>query len=72
MSIYDEATEETQDELEAEMNANAKLIAAAPDLLESLQAIVSFIDKEGPASKEWQAITDWCDKGRAAITKATA
>lgn len=33
MSIYDEATEETQAELEDEMNANARLIAAAPEMI---------------------------------------
>lgn len=33
LSIYDEATEANQSELESEMDANAQLIAAAPDLL---------------------------------------
>jgi len=35
MSIYDEATEETQDELEDEVSRNFKLIASAPELLEA-------------------------------------
>lgn len=33
MSICEDATEETQEGLESEMTANAKLIAASPDLL---------------------------------------
>lgn len=39
LSIYDEATEKTQSKLEDQMLANAKLIAAAPDLLKALQEL---------------------------------
>ena len=50
--------------------ANAHLIAAAPDLYEALKHLVEYIDKEGPAAKEWRAITEWCEKGEQAILKA--
>lgn len=43
MSIYSEATEETQLALESEMDANAHLIAAAPDLLEALRPLVGLL-----------------------------
>lgn len=46
--------------IEAELLANAKLIAAAPELLEALQAVVSVADR---ATVEF-------DKARAAIAKA--
>lgn len=50
--------------------ANARLIAAAPDLLDALKHLCDFIDREGPPAKEWQAISDWCEKGAIAIAKA--
>lgn len=50
--------------------AQAHLIAAAPELLEALKHLCGFIDREGPASKEWKAITEWCERGNAAIAKA--
>lgn len=37
MSIYDEATEDTQEELEDEVSRHFKLIASAPELLEALK-----------------------------------
>ncbi len=43
LSIYDEATEENQQELEAKMNANAKLIKAAPELLQNLLIMLELI-----------------------------
>jgi hypothetical protein len=42
--------------------ANARLIAAAPDLLEALKAVVAIADRK----------TDEFDRARAAIAKATA
>lgn len=48
ISIYHEGTEETQEQLEDEVSANAKLIASAPDLLEALQHLI----------KEWDKVTD--------------
>lgn len=42
IDIYDEATEENQNELEARTAANARLIAAAPDLLDALKTVVEF------------------------------
>lgn len=56
---------------EAKIDANARLIAAAPDLLEALQEIVGFVDREGPASQEWKAISESCEKANAVIAKAT-
>jgi hypothetical protein len=43
LSIYDEATEENQQELEAQMDANAKLIKAAPELLQNLLIMLELI-----------------------------
>lgn len=50
--------------------AHADLIAAAPELLEALKHICNYIDKEGPAAKEWQAISEWCERGQSAIARA--
>jgi hypothetical protein len=47
-------------------NANARLIAAAPDLLESLQEIVAAADGAG-----WSQLDATLAKARAAIAKAT-
>lgn len=41
VSIYNEATEETQDELEAEVLANFKVIKLAPRMLEFITSIES-------------------------------
>ena len=58
----------------ADAEANARLIAAAPDLLEALQAIAHFIHTtsaaEGGASK-YSANVVAADMVRAAIAKAT-
>jgi len=43
-SIYDECTEETQEEVENEVSKNFKLIACAPEMLEVLQNIVKEYD----------------------------
>lgn len=51
-------------EKEEEAIANTRLIAAAPDLLEALQLILSSISG-------WGADTTPLDKARAAISKAT-
>lgn len=50
--------------------ANARLIATAPELYEALKALCNYIDAEGPPAKEWQAISGWAEKGRAALAKA--
>jgi len=42
LSIYDEATEDNQQELEEQMDANADLIVAAPDLLEALKEALQW------------------------------
>ena len=46
--------------------ANARLIAAAPDLLEALKEIVSAADGDG-----WNQLDAGLRKARAAIAKAT-
>lgn len=48
--------------------ANASLIAAAPDLLAALQTLVDVL----PEDKEWGHFVDIKDAARAAIAKATA
>lgn len=47
-----------------ELKANAKLIAAAPDLLESLKNCLSLMESEG--KKDWSEYTE----GKKAIEKA--
>ena len=42
LDISDEATEETQEVLESAMSANARLIAAAPELLSALKTFVEY------------------------------
>lgn len=50
-----------------EFAANRRLIAAAPDLLESLQDIYADLIQDAIPSPE----SDWWNKARAAIAKAT-
>ena len=59
-------TFETDDEEEAE--ANARLIAAAPELLEALQAYDAWADKTPPHDQELKVLRE---RIRAAIAKAT-
>ena len=49
-----------------QLNSNARLIAAAPDLLEALEEIVSAADGDG-----WNQLDADLRKARAAIAKAT-
>ncbi len=60
ISIEGEATEETQDALSEEALGNARLMAAAPDLLIALKAVVSVADRN----------TDEFILARAAIARA--
>lgn len=69
MSIYDEATEETQEELEAQMNADARFIACAPDLFEQLAIMTSLVRiKYGNLDKDVYA---QIEKAEALLTKAS-
>lgn len=55
-----------------DQKANAKVMAAAPDLYEALQEVVQWIDGWSPSfcdDEEWQATAD---KIEAALSKATA
>ena len=74
-------TEENQDEHEAIQEANARLIAAAPDLLAALEELAdceqkyrSAHDLRGDGSKEagraWDLMRRAGDRARAAIAKA--
>lgn len=54
---------------EAEQLANARLIAAAPDLLDALKALVSEVDKFG--ALDWRDDLTILENSRAAISKAT-
>lgn len=53
------------DDLHAELTANARLIAAAPDLLEALEELMQLCIEDG-----WTAEGHWNAKARAAILKA--
>lgn len=58
---------------QAECEANASLIAAAPDLLEACQTLVEFMDREYPnasVGEYWPTIAPLIEQGRAAIKKA--
>lgn len=67
LSIEDEVTEDDQYQLEVEMQANARLIAAAPELLAALIAMVDAHAVPSSGCKERPAY----DAARAAIAKAT-
>ncbi|KCB52897.1 hypothetical protein L537_3393 [Bordetella hinzii 1277] len=56
------------------MHANARLIAAAPELLEACMAMLEWDDREKDHAVDFYARMDLCraafDKARAAISKA--
>lgn len=54
--IYGDTTEDTQAEHEAIKEANALLIAAAPDLLKALSRIAVMMDNEMAYAKETAAV----------------
>lgn len=70
LSIYDEATEDNQQELEEQMDADANLIAAAPELLEALRNFVSVCDT-APPIELIKYIAQACEQARATIAKVT-
>jgi hypothetical protein len=53
-----------------EFEANARLIAAAPELLDALNHAIAIIECAGLASSELPAVRDGIAKARAAIAKA--
>lgn len=63
---------DTDNDTDARYQANAHLIAAAPDMLEALEGIEHFSDaiafRDDPLSK---ALREWIAAGHAAISKAT-
>lgn len=66
LSIYDDSTEENQEELELNMLANAKLMAAAPYLLVACREALRMYDDINPVGG-WQGVRDELDY---AINKA--
>lgn len=58
-----------------ETRANARLIAAAPELLDACMAMIEWDDREQDHAVDFNARMDMCraafDKARAAIAKAT-
>jgi hypothetical protein len=70
--IDEDVTEETQEMLETIKEANARLIAAAPDLLEALQACADWLDwLVVPPIDPKDAHHAHLKLARAAIAKAT-
>lgn len=67
LDIYDRATEENEGELGKEMAANARLIAAAPDLLKALKILTANIETAFPAMANLGPVAS----ARKAIEKAT-
>lgn len=55
--------------LHAESEANARLIAASPDLLDALQNTVNHWSAQ--FERRGHLAPDWCKQARAAIAKAT-
>jgi hypothetical protein len=59
--------------IEIEQLANSDFIVTACNnheaLVEALTKITEYIDNEGPPAKEWEAITEWCEKGKAALAR---
>lgn len=59
----------------AELRANARLVAAAPELLEACQAMIEWDAREQDYAVDFNARMELCriafDKARAAIAKAT-
>ncbi|MDE2232510.1 MAG: hypothetical protein KGJ90_00060 [Patescibacteria group bacterium] len=66
----------TAEQHRREAAANARLIAAAPDLLESLEQLsgafqaMACTGNINASTEEWTALNKWCDKADAAIDKA--
>ena len=56
--------------IEKEMEANARLIAAAPELLEALEQVLIEYDEVDLADHEPQSFTSAINEARAAIAKA--
>lgn len=70
-SIYYEATEDTQEELEDIVSNNFRLISCAPEMLEVLQGLVSDVDNLlGDHDIEWQQ-AGYLAEAKQLIKKAT-
>lgn len=66
ISIYDEATEENQEELESEVSANFKLLSKAPEMLKMLCRI-----KEGVNTTDFAQLKNLHDDLSKLVKEAT-
>ncbi len=57
--------------MDDELDANARLIAAAPELLEALKRLLAFVEEHTEAGEVIPPHTMEHDRARAAIAKAT-
>ena len=72
VAIHHEVTEETQDEMERIKDANARLISAAPDLLEACRLLVTYDSSDDFSGTSMMlAYDDAITAARAAISRAT-
>lgn len=69
--IEDEATEDTQQELERIASANARLIAAAPDLLERLNGLTLRLETIRETDTTGLHLNADIESARAVIARAT-
>lgn len=67
-SIYDDATEENQEQLESEMSANMTLIASAPEMLNLLKAMCEEYSSNERISG---SLRDYMIQAKQLIKKAT-
>jgi hypothetical protein len=70
LTQFDEGTKEYTPVMQDEDEANAKLIAAAPDLLEALQRFIAFADKANNSHNDGFE-SSMVLQAKAAIDKAT-
>jgi len=59
--------EQTRGRNEDELEANARLIAAAPDLLDALRSVQAYWNADAPSEQNWQVVQF---NVRAALAKA--
>jgi hypothetical protein len=67
IEFYEVRTPDYKEVARVDNKADARLIAAAPDLLEVLQYFMPFIDSEQDDERQGP----WVEKARAAIARAT-
>lgn len=70
--VVNDDTKRPMDFHDAEMHANAKLIASAPDLLEALIKLHKSLESLNDSGDAGRMVADDVETARAAIAKATA